>query len=121
MIDQEEILHIKEYLKKLQKVITYEYDFSLMNNKLIKKNKIDDTFVCLLSVLPQSFKRALNVKNFEKVPSVVFYKKMFNSIKGKFILNNNVYSVNYNDAIDSICRLLENIEKDLNQIEQQSL
>jgi putative effector of murein hydrolase len=114
----EDLEQIKHYLKSLQKVVTYGADFKLFTNYLIKKNKIDDTYVCFLSLLPKSFKTAINIKKFEKVPSIVYYKILFDSIKGKFILNNGVYLVNYEKAVNCINGLINNLAKDIEFIEK---
>ena len=114
----EDLEQIKHYLKSLQKVVAFGADFKFLNNYLIKKNKIDDIYVCILSLLPKSFKTAINIGKFEKVASVVYYKVLFNSIKGKFILNNNVYLVNYEKAVSSINGLMNNLEKDIEFIEK---
>ena len=117
-MDLEVLEQLKHHLKSLQKVIMFGADFNLFGSYLIKKNKIDDVYVCFLSLLPKNFQRALNVTRFAKVPSVVYYKMLFDSIKGKFFLNNSVYLVNSEKALNCIQGLIKNMEKDFDYIEK---
>ena len=93
-------------------------DFNFFGNSLIKKNKIDDVYVCFLSLLPRSFQTALNISKFAKTPSIVYYKMLFDSIKGRFILNDGVYLVKSQQAIDCIQGLMKNMENDFEYVEK---
>jgi len=117
-MDREVLEQIKHHLTNLQKVITFGATFKFFEIYLIKKNKIDDIYVCLLSLLPKSFKTALNIQKFEEVPSVICYKMLFNSIKGKFPLDKNLYVVQHKTAIKSIQDLIQSMEKDFEHIEK---
>ena len=117
-MDAETLEQLKHYLKKLEKTIMYNYDFKLFGNCLIKKNKIDDVYVCILSFLPKNFKTALNISKFANNTSIVCYKILFNSLKGKFMLSNDYYLVKYKEAIYGIQGLITSIDKDFDYIEK---
>ena len=109
---------ITNYLKKLERIISYEAEFSIAGYELIKKNKIDDLLCCLLAVLPDVFKRMIKHPHGNKYKSVLSYNLLFNAIKGKFILNSNVYLVNTEKVKQYIKTIILNIEKDVIRIEE---
>ena len=106
------------YFKKLQKVIYYEADFVFWGFALVKKNKIDDVLCCILATLPDSYKRLMKQREGKKLKSIVAYEMLFNAIKGKFILNSNMYLVRNEDANKYISTILATLEKDIAYIEK---
>ena len=49
-----DIIALKEYFKKLQKIINFSAEFNIGNRRLIKANKINDLMCCILATLPDS-------------------------------------------------------------------
>ena len=113
-----DIIAITKYLDKLEKIITYEAEFSFANYKLIKKTKIDDTLCCLLASFPDTFKKFIQHPHSNKYQSVLSYNLLFRAIKGKFILNSNVYLVNTEKVTEYIKTIKIDIEKDVERIEK---
>jgi len=118
-MDQESLEQIKHYLRSLKKVIEHEYDFKLFGRCLVKKNKIDDVYVCLLAVIPEHIKQAIKSGRFDKVSSVVYFKSITRYMKNKFKLSNDVYLVYYDKTIRSIEGLIISMKKDFGFIEKQ--
>ena len=57
-----DIVALKDYLKKLQKIINFEATFTFSHWKLIKKTRIDDIMCCIYATLPDTYKRMLKTK-----------------------------------------------------------
>lgn len=57
-----DIVALKDYLKKLQKIINFEATFTFSHWKLIKKTRIDDIMCCIYATLPDTYKRRLKTK-----------------------------------------------------------
>lgn len=114
-----DIAEVLSYFKKLKRVIAQEADFSLGNIKLVKKNKIDDVLCCILAELPDSYKRLMKQKKEEKkFKSLLTYGLLFDAIKGKFILNPNVYLVHSDSVSKYIDIISASLEKDIAYIEK---
>lgn len=109
---------LKDYFKKLQKVLTYESEFTFFTSKLIKKNKIDDILCCIIPTLPEKYKKIMKMKEGKKLGSVLCYDLLFNCIKKKFILNPDMYLVDYEKAVNYINSILKTIEKDIQYAEK---
>lgn len=118
MVDREVIENLLEYFKKLQKVLTFEEEFSFAGYKLIKKTKIDDVLCCILVTLPISYKKIMKMEDGKKLGSVLAYDLLFKTIKQRFILNSNVYLIGFNDSIKYIKTILRDLEKDIEWAEK---
>lgn len=57
-----DIVALKDYLKKLQKIINFEATFTFSHWKLVKKTRIDDIMCCIYATLPDTYKRMLKTK-----------------------------------------------------------
>lgn len=53
----EDLTDLKKYLKKLQRVISNDADFTFFGSNYIKKNKVDDIWCCILASMPNIFKK----------------------------------------------------------------
>lgn len=113
-----DIIAITNYLNKLEKIINFEAEFSFAGYKLVKKTKIDDTLCCLLASFPDTFKKFIQHPHSNKYKSVLSYNLLFQAIKGKFILNPNVYLVNTEKVKEYIKIIKTDIEKDVEKIEK---
>lgn len=116
----EEIAALKDYFKKLQRVINFEASFSLFGRALIQKSKIDDVLCCILAKFPESYKRTMRSSESKKYNSIICYNTLFNAIKNKFFLDSGKYIVDAGKANKLISTLLVNIERDINLIEKNS-
>lgn len=57
-----DIVALKDYLKKLQKIINFEATFTFSHWKLVKKTRIDDIMCCIYATLPDTYKECLKQK-----------------------------------------------------------
>ncbi len=115
----EEIVAIKEYLKKLQKIINFEHVFSFGGLHLVKKARIDDIFCCIYAKLPDSYKKMLKSKtDIQRYGSVLSYSVLTKLLARKFFLDKNLCMVNLSEANKLIGTVLTSIERDINAIEQ---
>lgn len=112
---------LKDYFKKLQKTINYNYDFNLFGMKLIKKHKIDDLLCCILAGFPNSYKQLMKRKEGKNRNSILCYDLMFKAIKMKFIFDSSVYLVDADKATKMINTILATIEKDIEFAEKNAV
>lgn len=113
-----DLIAIKDYFKKLQRVIAMEAEFKFMDMALIKKNKIDDILCCILATLPDVFKKNLKGEESKKLKSIIAYNNLFDAIKGRFVLNSSVYRVDTVKANSLISVILSQIERDIASLEK---
>lgn len=114
----EDIEALKDYFKKLQRVINFEASFALFGKSLIQKNKIDDILCCILAKFPEAYKRIMRSSESKKYDSIICYNTLFNAIKNKFFLDSNKYLVDTSKTNKLISTILVTIEKDINNIEK---
>ena len=67
-----DIVALKDYLKKLQKIINFEATFTFSHWKLVKKTRIDDIMCCIYATLPDTYKRMLKTKT--DIPKIIITK-----------------------------------------------
>ena len=75
-----DIIALKDYYKKLQRIINFEGEFTFFDYKLVKKSKIDDILCCILATLPADYKSLMNQKLGVKLNSITYYKLLFDAI-----------------------------------------
>lgn len=116
-----EIDAIKDYLKKLRKVINFEAAFVFFDIGIYKKNKIDDILCCIYAKLPASYKRALKtqqmIKNYN---SLLCYNLLVKHMSKKFFLDNRYCVLRIKEINNLIQAVIMCIEKDINSIEKAS-
>ncbi len=119
MVEMEDILAAKDYLKKLQKVINFDHVFSFAGIRLIKKNKIDDVLCCVYAKLPDSYKKMLKTKtNVKQYNSVMCYGLLTKLLAKKFFLDKSLCVVNVTEVNKLLSSVILSIERDINKIEQ---
>lgn len=114
----EDLTDLKKYLKKLQRVISNDADFTFFGSSYIKKNKVDDIWCCILASMPNIFKKNMNTDLGKKLNSVIAYKHLFDALKKKCPFSSQMYSVNVVEANKSITTFLVAIERDINYLEK---
>ena len=80
----EDLTDLKKYLKKLQRVISNDADFTFFGSSYIKKNKVDDIWCCILASIPNINKKNMNTDLGKKLNSVIAYKHLFDALKKKY-------------------------------------
>ena len=117
-----DIIAIKDYFKKLQKVLISEAEFTFFSYKMAKKTKVDDLLCCILAVLPESYKKALKQRistntDANKYISVTGYNRLSKVIKKPFILSKDIYVYNYGEVDLLIKSIITNIERDIIELD----
>lgn len=114
-----DIVAIKDYLKKLQRIINFDAVFTFGSYKLVKKNRINDITCCLLATLPDSYKRVIKTKkDVQRYNSVLCYGALTKLLAKNFILDKNLCIVNITEANKMISSMINSIERDINAIEE---
>lgn len=119
MVELEDIAAIKDYLKKLQKVIDYDATFSFLGIKLVKRSRLDDVLCCIYAKLPGSYKKMLKTKvDVKRYNSVLCYSLITKLLSKKFFLDPNLCVVRVSEIAKLIQSVLSTIERDIKSIEQ---
>ena len=117
MAFMEDMAVIRDYLKKIQRVVSLEADFNFFGTKLIKKEKIDDLLCCVYAKLPDKFKKYLKDGKIKKYNSVVTFSLLHNALTKPFKFNKNFYAIDPNHIKSTIAPLLTSIERDIRMME----
>lgn len=114
-----EIDAIKEYFKKLQKVIELESTFTFANIYIVKKSKMDDIICCIYAKLPDSYKKMLKSKTAAgQYNSVLCYNLLTKFLSKKFFLDKSLCVINKAQIFKLINSINSTIEHDIDTIEQ---
>lgn len=108
-----ETVELKNYYKKLQKVVHFEATFIFAGRAFIQKNKIDDLWCCILASLPEAYKKLMRSDESRKVKSIICYNNLFKALKNKCWFSSNMYMVNIDQADKLITSIIATIEKDI--------
>jgi len=112
-----DVVTIRDYFKKLQRVLVAEVDFNLLDRKLIKRSKVDDILCCVYASLPNNYKRIIKINKEDKYPSVNSFRVLNKELSRKFFFNSNLYSINVDKCNRLISVITATIEKDMNIID----
>ena len=119
MFDVVDIVAIKDYLKKLQKVVNFDHSFSFAGIRLVKKSKIDDILCCVYAKLPESYKKMLKTKvDVQRYNSVLCYGLLTKLLAKKFFLDKNLCIIHITEVNKLISSVILGIERDINNIEK---
>ena len=119
LISMENIAELLSYFKKLQKAID-NADVNLLKFRLLKKSRIDDLLVCTLSLLPDSFKKAMKKRlKLDVYPSVSCYNRLSKVIKKPFILSSDYYIIKYDEVYVLLKSIIKDIESDIKKLEEE--
>lgn len=114
-----DVVALKDYLNKLQKLINFDATFSFSCYKLVKKSRIDDIMCCIYATLPDSYKRMLKTKkDIQRYKSVLCYGMLAKLLAKKFFLDKNLCIINITEVNKLISNVTLSIERDINAIEQ---
>lgn len=114
-----DIVALKDYLKKLQKIINFEATFTFSHWKLVKKTRIDDIMCCIYATLPDTYKRMLKTKtDIQRYNSVLCYGLLTKLIARTFFLDKNLVIVNITEVNKLINCIIMTIEQDIHSIQQ---
>ena len=114
------ITELKNYIKKLNKLVN-SADFAIFGYSLLKKTKVDDNLVCILALLPDSFKKAMKKKTpIDQFPSVSSFSRLSKIICKPFFLSGDYYIFSTSHVIALIQNIDKNIERDIQKLEEQT-
>ena len=113
-----DIIAIKDYFKKLQKVINFNAEFNIGGLRLIKANKINDLMCCILATLPDSYKKIMKTKtDVQRYNSILCYGVLTKLFSKRFFLDKNMCMVNVEEVNKLISSINATIERDIRSIE----
>lgn len=115
----ESIENIKNYLKKLLRIIEYDTKFSFGNCRFVDKTKIDDIICCIDASFPANYKKWLKYatpRERKKITSDIAYTKLKNIAQNKIFFNNNYYSTNIIQVRECVNTISANIEHDFSYV-----
>ena len=119
MTEIADIIAIKDYLKKLQKIINFDHTFSFAGVRLVKKSKIDDILCCVYAKLPESYKKMLKTKvDVQRYNSVICYGMLTKLLARKFFLDKNMCILHITEINKLLSAVILGIERDINNIEK---
>ena len=76
-----DVTELKNYIKKLQRLVN-SAEFTLFGSSVIKKNKVDDLIVCIIALLPESFKKTMKKRvPVDVYPSVASFNRLSKLMK----------------------------------------
>lgn len=114
-----DITTIKDYFKKLRKIINFEAVFNFGSYKLVKKSRINDISCCILATLPDNYKRVIKTKkDIQRYKSVLSYNVLSKILAKRFLLDKNLCIINVTEANKMIDTIIASIERDINAIEE---
>ena len=119
-MNEDILLELKNYFKKLQKIITVDAEFNFFGNSFFKRNKIDDILCCIIATLPSEYKKNMRTDLGKKLSSVIAYNALFDAIKKKCPFSSDKYMVDSKKAYQLINTIINTIERDISYIEKNS-
>ncbi len=111
---------LKNYFKKLQRIIIRDADLKLFKYSFFKKNKIDDILCCIIATLPDAYKKNMRTNLGKKLGSVIVCNTLFDTIKNKCPFSSDKYMIDASKASRLIDTITKTIERDIRYIEKNS-
>lgn len=118
-MEDTEIKEIKDYFKRLQRVLNQEATFNLIRFSLVKKSRIDDVMCCIYATLPDIYKKMLKSKTIAvKYRSLLCYNMLAKYMAKRFFLDPSQIIVDIAETNKLISTILGTIERDIKGLEQ---
>lgn len=112
-----DIAAIKDYLKKIQRTVNLDADFTFFGKRYVKKNKLDTLICCVLAKLPDEYKKKMTRGDAKRFSSMVSLNLLQGVLTKKFWLNSDVYEVDLSKANKLITTFSSTVQRDINTIE----
>ena len=114
-----DVAEIKKYVNKLTKIVN-SADLAIFGSSIVKKNKVDDLLVCIIALLPDSFKKTMKKRvPIDVYPSVASFNRLSKAIKKPFFLSKDFYIFKTQEVISLIQNINKTIERDINKLEEE--
>ena len=116
-----DVTELKNYIKKLSRVVN-SADFAILGKTLIKKKKVDDLIVCIIALLPDSFKKTMKKRvPIDVYPAVAAFNRLSKVIRKPFFLSKDYYFFPTSEVITLLQSIGKNIERDINKLEEEEM
>lgn len=110
---QEQYITLRNFLKKLLKVIREEASFTLINTKIVDKNRVDDVLCCIEGSIPKDYIAYTNRQGARSLKSQKLYEQLLEAIKNRFLFSTSWYAVKYKEAEQIINSLIVAYDNDI--------
>lgn len=110
---QESAIELKKFLKKLQRFLEREANFTLINTKIYDKKKLDDLLCCIEASFPEDYRKYIKKNGSKQLKSNTYYLQLLGAIKNRFWFSTNVYSVRFKEALPLVIGIYNTIDADL--------
>ncbi len=109
---------VKEYIKRLKRLVNNDCDFSFMQYRFVKVKRVEDLLTCILAAVPESYRKALKMRGKSLYRSVVAYNTLSRLLRNKFFLLQDFYMVDSGETNLALDTIMSSIETDINNIEE---
>ena len=113
-----DITALKDYFKKLQRIVNLESSFKFFGKSYIKKSRMDDILCCLIASMPDSYKKYVKAEYDKRLSSITSFRTLYEALRHKFFLNSDYYVVDVDQANKLISAIAVSIERDVKFTEE---
>ena len=117
----EAALSIKNYLKKLLRILTQEATISFGKKKIITRNRVNDILCCIDATFPAEYKEYVSKNGPKGLKTSMYYLQLLAAIKNKSILGSSYFSVNFDEATQYINSMIASVESDFQRATQSGI
>lgn len=109
----------KKYLRKLEHSLKSERIFHFGQTSIYNKQTVDDMLCCLIAVLPEIFKDAVEykIKNTKTYQSVEAFRRLTEKIRSSCPLSSKHYMVDQGNVAICIQTIIRAIDNDVRSLE----
>ena len=116
-----DVTELKNYIKRLTRIIN-SADFAIFGKSMVKKKKVDDLIVCIIALLPESFKKAMKKRvPIDVYPAVASFNRLSKVIRKPFFLSKDYYFFPTSEVVTLLQSIGKNIERDINKLEEEEI
>ena len=118
-ISPETIIELKKYFNKLNTLVKNNASFKFFSLTLINKQKCDDIFCCIESIMPKEYKNYTKNQGKKKLTSAKSYKSLTDHIRKKKLFSSKTsYQIDSAYTIKLIGEIIVTIEQDIRYVEK---
>ena len=112
---EEQIVALKEYLRKLLYIIEKDASFTFMEVKIVSKKRIDDIVCCIEASFPEIYKEQA-LKKSNRIRSYQYFQKLLRAVNNTLVRGSSLNLVYYKQAQKYISYILTFIDSDIKEI-----
>ena len=117
-MQENSILEIKKYLKKLTNVINKDHCFAFFSKRLYNKKRIDDLLCCIEASFPTEYKNYIKTQGSRNLRSYQSYTELVKTLHSKFILSSDYYFFPCAKAISIINCFSQLLDSDIKKVNE---